>query len=122
MEKKSANKKWKESGTTLSFKEWIDLENKKSEPAEGTFIPFAGDDEWSKKSVDGFSVPVIDISAIKDTIDTSKEEISQSSGYKPLAHKSTVLGLDTKILVFSGIVILGSLGFYYYTKIKKKNG
>jgi hypothetical protein len=26
---KSANKKWKESGTTLSFKEWIDRENKK---------------------------------------------------------------------------------------------
>ena len=36
---KSANKRWKESGSTLTFKEWIDRENKKKEP-EGNFIPF----------------------------------------------------------------------------------
>ena len=41
---KSANKKWKESGSSLSFKEWIERENRKKEP-EGNFIPFSAKPE-----------------------------------------------------------------------------
>ena len=37
---KSANKRWKESGSTLSFKEWIERENRKNEPEEVNFLPF----------------------------------------------------------------------------------
>jgi hypothetical protein len=40
---KSANKRWKESGSTLTFKEWIDRENKKNQEFEGNFIPFQGE-------------------------------------------------------------------------------
>ena len=35
---KSANKRWKESGSTLTFKEWIDRENKKNAVDTSVFI------------------------------------------------------------------------------------
>jgi len=103
---KSANKRWKESGTTLSFKEWIERENTKEVPDNmGSFIPFNGD---SASSV------------INDTIKAAQEDIKKSSGYVDTASKDTVFGLDKRILIFSGILIASSLGFYFYTKIKKK--
>ena len=60
---KSANKKWKESGSTLTFKEWIDRENKKNGSSEqGTFIPFDG-------------VPSPDTSSINDTLRQAENDI-----------------------------------------------
>jgi hypothetical protein len=106
MEKKSANKKWKESNTTLSFKEWIDRENKKKlENQKGNFLPFSS----------GLPSDVI-----KDTLDASKANINQTAGYKPDASNQTVFGLDKKILVFSGILIVGAVGIYFYQKLKNK--
>ena len=47
---KSANKKWKESGTTLSFKEWINRENiKKSD--ESNFVSFVDEFPTSTKDI-----------------------------------------------------------------------
>lgn len=90
MEKKSANKLWKESNTTLSFKEWIDRENKKkTENQTGNFLPFNA------------GVPA---DVIKDTLSQSKNELMSSAGYKPEATNQTVLGLDKKILVFSDLL------------------
>ena len=104
---KSANKRWKESGTTLSFKEWIERENTKEVPdSMGSFIPFIGDSAAS--------------SAINDTIKAAQQDIKVSSGYVDTASKDTVFGLDKRILIFSGILIASSLGFYFYTKIKNK--
>jgi hypothetical protein len=106
MEKKSANKLWKESNTTLSFKEWIERENKKkTENQSGNFLPFNS----------GLPSDVV-----KDTLDRSKEQILSTSGYKPEATNQTVLGLDKKILVFSGLLIVGSVGIYFYQKLKSK--
>lgn len=103
---KSANKRWKESGTTLSFKEWIERENTKEVPdSMGSFIPFNGD---SASSV------------INDTIKAAQQDIKVSSGYVGSVSKDTVFGLDKRILIFSGILIASSLGFYFYTKMKKK--
>ena len=100
---KSANKRWKESGSTLSFKEWIDRENKKKE-SEGTFLSF------SAPSPSDY---------IKDTLRTNKEEML-SSQYKPTEDTSKVLGLDRNVVVFSGLLIAGALGYYFYTKLNKK--
>jgi hypothetical protein len=103
---KSANKRWKESGSSLSFKDWIDRENRKKE-FEGNFIPDTS-------------------STVKDIIDTtlnrSREDISRTAGYKTAeeADKNTVLGLDKRILVFSTLLIVGSISFYFYRKLKKK--
>lgn len=100
---KSANKRWKESGTTLSFKEWIERENKKQE----------SNDKYRSFSVTKPS------DYLKDTIAANKQAVIDAQ-YKPNEDKSTVLGLDKNVLVFSGLIIAGALGFYFYKKLNKK--
>jgi hypothetical protein len=109
---KSANKRWKESGSTLSFKEWIERENRKNEPEEVNFLPFVGDNTTTK----------VDTSIIQKTIQEAKDDLVKSSGYKTISDEksSTIFGLDKNILLFSSILIAGSLGFYFYSKYKKK--
>ena len=107
---KSANKRWKESGSTLTFKEWIDRENKKNQEFEGNFIPFQGETKVNSVGSD----------SIKKTIDEAKQDLIDSSGYKLETNKSNVLGLNKGVLVFSTLLIVGSLSFYFYQKYKKK--
>ena len=103
---KSANKKWKESGTTLTFKEWIDRENQKKEP-QGNFIPFD-------------ATPSSDV--VQEILDREKQDIQEISGYvsPENANPNLVLGLDKRILVFSTLLIVGSLAYYYYNRLKNK--
>jgi hypothetical protein len=107
---KSANKRWKESGSTLSFKDWIDRENRKKE-FEGNFIPF---------------IPEPSTSTIQNVIDTtlnrSKMDIQTTAGFKTAeqADTSKVLGLDKRILVFSTLLIVGSVTYYFYQRLKSK--
>lgn len=104
---KSANQRWKESNSTLPFKEWIDRENKKNESVISTFIPFDG-------------IPAPDTSSIDTTLEDAQKEILVASGYKNQPSKSTIFGLDKNILIFSGLLIAGSVGLYFYSKSKKK--
>lgn len=111
---KSANKRWRESGTSLSFKDWIDRENKKQKP-EGNFIPLIPESTFSEPSR-------IAQDTINATLRKSKEDIEKTAGFKTAAQadKSKVFGLDKNILIFSSVLIVGSLGFYFYKKMKKK--
>lgn len=109
---KSANKRWKESGSTLTFKEWIDRENKKNESFSGNFIPFA--EEGILKKDTSFK------QIIDDTINEAKQDLSDASGYKSTSSSSNVLGLNKNVLVFSTLLIVGSISFYLYSKYKKK--
>lgn len=104
---KSANKRWKESGSSLSFKEWIDRENKKKD-SEGNFIPFTPEP----------SSPFQDV--IDTTLNRSKTQIESTAGFKTQPDNSKIFGLDKRILVFSTVMILGSVGIYVYQKMKKK--
>jgi len=112
---KSANKRWKESGSTLSFKEWIERENRKNEPEEVNFLPFVGDTTIA-------SPLKVDTSIIEKTIQEAKDDLVKTSGYKTISDEksSTIFGLDKNILLFSTILIAGSVGFYFYSKYKKK--
>jgi hypothetical protein len=107
---KSANKRWKESGSTLTFKDWIDRENKKNQEFEGNFIPFQVQNKVNQVGSD----------SIKKTIDEAKQDLIDASGYKVETNKSNVLGLNKGVLVFSTLLIVGSLSFYFYQKYKKK--
>jgi hypothetical protein len=107
---KSANKRWKESGSTLTFKEWIDRENKKNEPFDGNFIPFEGETKVNSVGSD----------SIKQTIEAAKQDLIDASGYKSTPSSSNVLGLNKGVLVFSTLLIVGSLTYYFYQKYKKK--
>lgn len=95
-ESKSMNKLWKESGTTLSFKEWLERENNKKVETKENFLPFNADEVIDKKL-----------------------EIKYSNPNVP--NKNKVLGLDKNVLIFSGVLIVASISYYVYTKIKNKN-
>jgi hypothetical protein len=95
-ENKSMNKLWKESGTTLTFKEWLERENNKKVETKENFLPFNADD-----------------------VINSKIEIKTPNTNIP--NKKKVLGLDKSVIIFSGVLIAASIGYYVYTKIKKKN-
>ncbi len=106
MEKKSANKLWRESKSTLSFKEWIERENKKkTENQEGNFLPFSS------------GVPS---NVIKDTLTQAREDVERVGGYRTEASNQTVFGLDKRIVIFSGILIVGALAVVAYKKLKDK--
>jgi hypothetical protein len=112
---KSANKLWKDSGSTLSFKEWINRENQKKESG-GNFIPFNAThtsdtaQEIINESLQNSNKILADESA----------QIKAQSGYKTSATPNKVLGLDSSVLVLSTLLIAGSLTYYFYTKLKKK--
>jgi hypothetical protein len=108
----SANKKWKMSGSTLSFKEWIDRENKKKEP-EGNFIPFVPD-------TSSFNTSVSD--TINQTLQEERDYIAKTAGYKSgnTLDKNTIFGLDKKVFIFSSLLVVGSLTYYFYSRLKKK--
>ena len=106
---KSANKKWKESGSTLTFKEWIDRENKKNNSFDGDFIPYKN----------AIGVDPINVDSIQQTINEANKDLIDTSGYKTSANTSNVFGLNQGVLVFSVLLIAGSLTYYFY-KSKKK--
>lgn len=109
---KSANQKWKESGTSLSFKDWINRENKKKLFSKENFIPFnaASDSPWQSISV------TPDTSSVKAVLENKNLEIKQMSGYKPASTKGKVLGLDTSVVVISGLILASSIAYYFYRK------
>jgi hypothetical protein len=57
---------------------------------------------------------------IDDTISEAKQELTDASGYKSKSDSSNVLGLNKGVLVFSTLLIVGSISFYLYSKYKKK--
>jgi hypothetical protein len=121
---KSANQRWKESGTTLPFKEWIDRDNKKrqSEEEANSFIPAQLDTSASANFAGAGAVkidaPVID--SVQNTLNESIQDIQEQAGFKQQPSDNTIFGLDKRILVFSSVLILGSLGYYLYKKRKAK--
>lgn len=100
----SANKKWKMSGSTLSFKEWIDRENKKKKP-EGNFIPF---------------IPDTTSNPVDEILKEQRDYIAKTTGFKEDVNTNTIFGLDKKIFIFSTLMVVGSLSYYFYSRLKNK--
>ena len=101
---KSANKRWKESGTSLSFKQWIERENQKKESLEKNYFSFDAQQ------------------TISDSIAAGSTAINEFTpqNNQPTVNRGKVLGLDRNILLFSTLVIVGSLGYLAYTRLKNK--
>jgi len=93
-EKLSANQRWKKSGTTLPFKDWLKREDEKkaSVKSDTNFIPFVAS--------------------------SKREEPMNLIGKQE--DKSKVFGISKTALWVSGILIVGSLSFYIYKKVKSK--
>jgi hypothetical protein len=115
MEKLSANQRWKKSGTTLPFKEWINRENEKEKAQESSLIPsFSSFESNNFQNFDNTN------QIVNDTINSTLN----ANSYKPplVTQEDTnqVLGLDKKIFIFSTLLIVGSLSIYFYKKLKDK--
>lgn len=98
---KSANQLWKESNTTLSFKDWIQREKEK-----GDFIP-------NKKftGIDG---------VVTDDLDTTKfeDKLGINKPATPNLDKNKVFGLNKWVLLSSLFVIGGAIAYKVYSKNK----
>lgn len=115
---KSANQLWKESNTTLSFKDWLDREKQK-----GKFIP-----NKKFKGVDGIDTSKLDEVLEKANqkavdslgLDSTKFEdilgITNTNVYNRDANK--FLGLNKWLLISSLVVIGGAIAYKVYNKNK----
>lgn len=109
---KSANQLWKESNTSLSFKEWIEREKSK-----GIFIP-------NKKFIAFNGVDLespLNTNVIKDTLNIGKERFEKELGInkKPVVRaKNKVFGLNKGLLIASGLIVVSAIGYKLYQNRK----
>jgi hypothetical protein len=98
MIEKSANQLWKESRTTLSFKNWLNREKKK-------FVNFNGNST------------IIANQPLNESIKSTIGDIRKSVGYKEDTRRNTTFGIPNWVLI--GVVLVG-VGFGTYQILKKK--
>lgn len=99
---KSANQIWKESGSTLSFKNWLQREKDK-----GRFLP---------------NKQLIEFNQInsEDSLSDSQKLIQQTLKNKSNANpKDITKGLSKAVIIISVTLILGAVAFKIYQKQKK---
>lgn len=102
MIQKSANQLWKESKTTLSFKDWLNREKEKFMNYDGV----------------GKEPDVIINKPLNDSIQEALHEARQSAGYKTEVSKKSVFGLNKTVLIVAGVLIVAAIGYRLY-KAKK---
>ena len=102
MIEKSANQLWRESGTTLSFKDWLTREKRK-------FVNFNGDGK--KPSVLMVNKPLNE--EIKKTIGGIREDV----GYKTKESGKSVFGVNKTLIILVGV---GALAFITYKVIQSR--
>jgi hypothetical protein len=109
---KSANKLWKESNTSLSFKDWLEREKSK-----GIFIPNKKFMAFEGIDLEGS----LNNTSIKDTLNISKERFEKELGInrkETTIPKNKIFGLNKSVLVVSTLLIVGALGYKVYQNRK----
>ena len=97
---KSLNQKYKESKTTLSYKEWRKREDEK-------MASFTG------------SLPSPNLSN-NPNFQKTIAEMEVLGGVKKDISKKTTLGIPNSVLVIGTIIILGAVAYKVYIKYKQK--
>ena len=100
---KSANQLWKESGSTLSFKVWLQREKDK-----GRFLPNKQLMEFN--SFDAEKDLSSSQELIKETLNKAKSNTTP---------KEVTQGLSKFVLIISSILIIGAIGYKIYQKRSK---
>lgn len=95
---KSYNQRWKESGTTLTYKEWRRREDEKM------------------ASFDGVS-PKDSLKSDKSFLET-KQKLSDVGGYQTDTSNKTTFGIKNYILVLGGLIIVSAIAYKIYQKNK----
>jgi hypothetical protein len=96
---KSYNQRWKESGTTLSYKEWRKREDDKMASFDG--MP-------TKLTMEG-----------TDNLKSAREELLKKSGYQTDISNKTIFGINKYVIIIGGIIIVGAIGYKIYQNRKK---
>jgi hypothetical protein len=100
---KTANQLWRESNTTLSFKQWLQREKEKYANMDGS-------------SQSSNFIPNINLqSRINETL----EQIRTDTGFKKQTKKNTILGLNQTVIIIAGVIIVGAIGYKIYKNYKK---
>lgn len=97
---KSYNQRWKESGTTLTYKEWRRREDEKMASFDGK-IPT--------------SLNLRDSVSYQQT----QKELEVKGGFKTDISNKTILGINKNIVIVGGILLVGAIAFKVY-QLKKK--
>lgn len=97
---KSYNQRYKESGTTLSYKEWRKREDEKMASFDGIKSP----SEMLKDSL---------------AFQRTKEEMMKQGGFKQEESGKTVLGINKSILIVAGAIIIVAIGYKIYKSRSK---
>jgi len=95
---KSYNQQYKESGTTLSYKEWRKREDEKMASFDGTKIP----------------PPTLDLSSL----DKAKSELLTKGGLKTNVSNKTSLGIPNYVFLIGGIILVGGIAYKVYKNRK----
>lgn len=95
---KSLNQQWKESGTTLSYREWRIREDEKMASFDGVVIP----------------QPTVDSSIIKNAL----KDLQTKGGYQTDTSNKTILGINKYVLGFGALIVIGAIGYKIYKKSK----
>jgi len=102
-EKLSANQRWKRSGTSLPFKDWLQREDAKKESVNSDvhFIPFVSSDtkEYSKPYV----VKALNADGLSDTT----------------TNPNQTFGINNTYLLIAGIIVIGRISFVLWKKYSK---
>lgn len=97
---KSYNQRYKESGTTLTYKEWRRREDEKMSSFNGIESPYK---------------------SLKDSIgfQQTKQQMLEQGGYKSKESGKTVLGIRNSVFIVAGLIVAASIGYVIYKKVKK---
>jgi hypothetical protein len=92
---KSLNQLYKESGTTLTYKEW----RKREDDKMASFVS----------------------PNIKDSLpfEQAQKDINKIGGFKTEISGNTILGINKYVVIFGALIVTASLGYVIYKKIKK---
>lgn len=98
---KSLNQQWKESGTTLSYREWRRREDEKMSSFNGLS-----------------SIPNINLGE-NPSFKKTMQEIAKKSGYTEEVSNKTVLGINKYVLLVGALIVVGAVGYKIYKKYNK---
>lgn len=90
----SANQRYRQSGSSLPFKVWLNREKQK-----GIVIPQKGVTDVYEKSMNGVS-----------------ENDKEANNKIETNEKKKFLGLNQEVLILSSIIIIGALAYNYFEK------
>ena len=97
---KSANTLWRESGTTLPFKTWLQREI----------------DKYS--NADGNDKNIFDNTQLNANIQSTLNDIKGKDGYKPQISNKTIFGINKNAIMIGGLIIVSAIAYKIYKNVK----